>query len=406
MVSRPVSRRMFLGQTLGIGCSLAASPLLTQVSLAGAPGDNRLVVIILRGAMDGLDALRPVGDPGYTALGRGALAAGGTRLDDRFTLHPRLAPLMPLWEAGAFGAAHAVSTPYRDGRSHFDGQDLLEAGDLSQTGARDGWLNRLLTLLPQGPTETAYAVGDDALKLLDGAAPVLRWAPEADLALSPQAVSLTELVMQEDPRFAASFAQALRIAGGDGDPVEVADQAAMRAALGSDQKGGRGPNSAVRAIAEFVAARLREESRIAAFSINGWDSHDRQDATLGRALDRLSEAILTLRDGLGPEWERTAVLAMTEFGRTARLNGTNGTDHGTGGAMFLAGGALAGGRIVTDWPGLSEEALYDRRDLMPTRDVRAHAGWVLRGLFGIGASDLERVVFPGLDLGADPGWIA
>jgi uncharacterized protein (DUF1501 family) len=157
-------------------------------------------------------------------------------------------------------------------------------------------------------------------------------------------------------------------------------------------------------IADFAVTQLRDAARIASFSIGGWDTHANQANTLNRPLKRLAEVILALKNGLGGDvWGKTTVVAMTEFGRTVRGNGTRGTDHGTGGAMLLAGGAVRGGRVFGVWPGLEEAALYDRRDLMPTGDVRAYAGWAMRGAFGIGRSALERQVFPGLDLGDDPG---
>ncbi|MDO6584821.1 DUF1501 domain-containing protein [Salipiger sp. 1_MG-2023] len=402
-----LSRRAFLTRSALIGCSLAASPLVTPVTFAAAPGDNRLVVIILRGAMDGLAMAQPWGDPAWKALRGGALpdAEGGPLdLDGRFALHPSMAGLMPLWQAKELSVVHAVSTPYRDKRSHFDGQDLLEAGvaDLASGARRDGWLNRMLQHYPGIGTQTAWAIGSDPLAVLRGAAPVARWVPEADLALSPQAIRLAERVMQDDPAFAAAMSEAFRIADGDGDALASAlSPQEMGERMGADMAAARGPGEA--RLAAFVAQQLRAEARIAAFSITGWDTHARQDAPLGRALGRLSSAILTLRDELGPQaWQRTAVVAMTEFGRTVRFNGTGGTDHGTGGAMLMAGGALRGGRVVTDWPGLDEAALYDRRDLMPTRDLRAHVGWLMRGLFGLDAGVLEREVFPGVELGGDP----
>jgi uncharacterized protein (DUF1501 family) len=145
---------------------------------------------------------------------------------------------------------------------------------------------------------------------------------------------------------------------------------------------------------------------VASFSLNGWDTHARQEASLTRALQSLSRVILTLKEELTvPIWQNTTVVAVTEFGRTAHLNGSQGTDHGTGGAMVLAGGALRGGRVIAGWPGLSEADLYDRRDLMPTRDVRAHLGWIMRDMFGLSKSAIERDVFPGLELGNSPGLI-
>lgn len=128
--------------------------------------------------------------------------------------------------------------------------------------------------------------------------------------------------------------------------------------------------------------------------------------SLRNALTQLSDTILTLRAGLGPVWDKTAVLCLTEFGRTERENGTKGTDHGTGGAMVFAGGALNGGRILGDWPGLSEADLYNRRDLMPTRDIRAYPAWVMHALMGIDRRTIEGSIFPGLDMGRDPGIVA
>ena len=156
-------------------------------------------------------------------------------------------------------------------------------------------------------------------------------------------------------------------------------------------------------LAEFAAARLRDETRIASFSINGWDTHLRQEGGLKTALGRLSDTILTLRTGLGPVWEKTAVLCLTEFGRTAHENGTRGTDHGTGGAMIYAGGALNGGHVLGEWPGLAEADLYNRRDLMPTRDVRAYPAWVMHDVLGINRTTIELSIFPGLEMGRNPG---
>ena len=403
-----MDRRAFLTRSALIGCSLAASPLMTPLSLAATPGDNRLVVILLRGGMDGLDVVRPYGDPAYADL-RGDAALGGDEgaidLDGYFALHPALRDLMPLWRQGQLGFAHAVSTPYRDKRSHFDGQDLLEAGlsDTAQGAARDGWLNRVLQNIPQSDAQTAYAIGQDQLAVLSGAAPVQRWSPQSDLVLSPQAVELARLIMRDDPVFHAAFTQALSISDSDGDRVAVeASGTEMMSMVNANTTAPKG-SSLEQRVAEFAGKRLRKESRIASFSINGWDTHQRQDAILPRALQRLSQAILTLQKTVrGPVWNKTTVVAVTEFGRTARINGSGGSDHGTGGLMVMAGGALRGGRVMGDWPGLDEAALYDRRDLMPTRDVRAVLGWLLHAKYGLEKSVLENAIFPGLDLGTDP----
>jgi uncharacterized protein (DUF1501 family) len=403
-----MDRRHFL-QSAFLGCSLAASPLVTPVTFAATPGDHRLVVIILRGGMDGLDVVIPFGDPSYqTWRGHTPLGVeGAVDLDGFYAMHPGLRPLLPLWQAGDLGFVHAVSTPYRNKRSHFDGQDILEAGipDLTHGVGRDGWLNRLLSLLPGASAETAYAVGRDSLSILSGDAPVSRWAPESDLILSAQALRLTKLIMAEDPAMAQALDKAFDLAARDGDPIvfegSTEDMAAMMM-QGANQASRR--RGAETRLASFAAQRLSEEARIASFSISGWDSHARQDRVLNNGLNRLSQAILALQSALGPHlWDKTTLLAMTEFGRTVRYNGTGGTDHGTGGAMLLAGGAITGGRVTANWPGLTESDLLDRRDLMPTNDIRAHAGWIVRALFGVRASDVETSVFPGLDLGQDPG---
>lgn len=385
-----ISRRAFLARSGFVGCSLAASPLLTPVSFAAAPWDTRLVVIILRGGMDGLDVVQPYGDPAFWRL-RGSLAlgpqGGAHDLDGYFALHPSLGTLMPMWRAGQLSFVHAVSTPYRDKRSHFDGQDLLEAGTTSLAGVRDGWLNRMLQAVPGVTSQTAYAVGRGEMRLLKGKAEVANWSPDADLDLSPQAVRLLEMVTESDPALHAALAEA-----------QVLSQ------VGDGGLGNRKVDHIE--IAKFAAQRLSEDARIAAFSLNGWDTHRAQDRSIDTALTRLSETLLTLQGKMRKgAWHKTAVVAMTEFGRTARQNGTGGTDHGTGGLMILAGGAIKGGRVFGQWPGLGGGDLYEDRDLMPTGDVRAHAAWVMRGLTGLDRNVFENAVFPGLEMGSDPGLI-
>ncbi|MFV0382681.1 DUF1501 domain-containing protein, partial [Paracoccus sp. (in: a-proteobacteria)] len=306
-----------------------------------------------------------------------------------FALHPALAPLLPLWRAGEMGFAPAVSTPYRDKRSHFDGQDMLEAGtgtDLDLVRQRDGWLNRLLQHMPGARSETAYAVGTENMRIVSGPAEVRSWAPEIDIRLSPQAQMLLQHVYHDDPLFRDAGDEAMVIAG---------------ERIGRVQED-RGPTRGARELAQFAAGRLNGATRIATFSLAGWDSHARQPMVLGKALDRLAAAILTLREGLGRNWSRTTVLAMTEFGRTARENGSGGTDHGTGGAMLVAGGAIRGGQVLGGWPGLAEADLYAGRDLTPLADIRAYAAWALHDLFGTGRDVLETAVFPGLSMGDNP----
>lgn len=398
-----MDRRQFIRNTL-IGCSAAASPLVTPVTLASAPWNGRLVVIILRGAMDGLDALRPLGDLNYRAL-RPTLVqegAGDYDLDGFFALHPALSSLAPLWRAGELAVAPATSTPYRNKRSHFDGQAMLEAGSPNDAQiARDGWLNRLLQVVPGVEAQTAFAVGRGRMHILAGEGRHSTWSPETRLTMSPQAERLLELVYHDD----SLFREAALLAGDIIDGIEAApemdndDAAVMEGMMAEGPQRSRFTSE----VARFVVEQLRQDSRIASFSINGWDTHARQSLYLGRKLEELANTILLMKAGLGPVWQETAVLVMTEFGRTVRENGSRGTDHGTGGAMFMAGGAVRGGRAYGVWPGLAEAELYQRRDLMPVRDIRAYAGWIMRAKFGVSGSDIERLILPGVELGKDPG---
>ncbi len=378
-----MNRRFFLKNGLALGCAAAAAPAVSPLRLAAAEGENRLVVIVLRGAMDGLGVFAPWGDRDWAAL-RPTLGAepgkGLIDLDGRFGMDARLRPLMPLWRAEEFAVVHAVSTPYREKRSHFDGQDLLETGVAAVGEARDGWLNRAFAHIPGARPTEALAVGREAMLLTTGAAEFRSWAPGERLTLVEDERRLLSRLYGRDPRFARAVAAA-------GDlSVESADAAESAAA--------------------YAARRLSEDVRIAAFSLTGWDTHASQKSALNRCLRDLSESLTTLRDRMGAAWERTLVVAVTEFGRTARENGAKGTDHGTGGAAILAGGAMRGGRVYGDWPGVAEPDLYEGRDLKPTDDVRRTAAWALAAQFGLGREALERDVFPGLDLGARPAWLA
>lgn len=378
MASHILSRRGFL-----IGCSAAAAPLLTPVTFAATPGENRLVVIVLRGALDGLDLLRPLGDPAYDAL-RPRLSRHARRdpldLDGFYALHPGCAGLLPLWQAGELAFATAVATPYRS-RSHFVGQDFLENGGDEVRGtltpAGDGWLNRALQHLPGTRPEMAVAVGQDRMLILDGKVPTRHWLPVADSGLSAQGLDLLGDLYASDPAFAAAYAETVLLR----DETDVGDRKDKKDRLG-----------------QYVADRLNAEARIAAFSFSGWDTHHNQEVTITRRLEALTDLLLTLQVQLGANWQNTTILALTEFGRSAAENGSAGTDHGTGGAAILAGGAVRGGKVLGQWPGLDEANLLDRRDLMPTADVRGYAASLLHEMFGLPLSALTGDVFPTLDL--------
>ncbi|MDN5786022.1 DUF1501 domain-containing protein [Pseudorhodobacter sp.] len=404
-----MDRRRFLQGLTVAGCSAAAHPLLSTVTMAQGAGlgENRLIVVILRGGMDGLDVVQPVGDPDFVAL-RPDLAHSTFSLENRFALHPALGGLQGLWTAGQLGFVHATSTPYRDKRSHFDGQSLLEAGtgmDVAIGSQRDGWLNRMLQAVPGLSAETAYAVGREALPLLEGQGPARNWTPEVNLVLSAQSHLLLDHIYHDDALFREAGEEAMTLSAElSGQPRRDTVQAAPE--KGPFNPGENRPWKDIDTLVDFAAGRLAGATRIAAFSLSGWDTHRGQEGAIKTPLSRLQRIILRLQAQVGAQvWGRTTLVAMTEFGRTARQNGSSGTDHGTGGVMVLAGGALRGGKVYGQWPGLSEAALYDRRDLMPTSDVRAWAAWAMRGLYGLDRQVLETAVFPGLDMGDDPALI-
>jgi uncharacterized protein (DUF1501 family) len=368
------------------GAALFAWPhALPAASLSGvATEERRLLVIVLRGGLDGLAALPAPGDPAHEAL-RGALAEARP-LDGPFALNPRLGQLHALYARGEALLLHAVATPYR-GRSHFEGQDMLEAGApaLAALG-RSGWLNRALEHLPRGERlapAPGLATSASMPLLMRGVAPVETWQPQA-LPLA-DADTIARLL----GRYEA------------GDPVlaEALRRGAALDATGAGALARSGEPAALQA-ASFAAGLMAraEGPRVAALSLDGWDTHLGQGFAAGAVAERLGlldRVVQALREGFGAAWAHSAVLIVTEFGRTVRINGTAGTDHGTGGVAFLIGGAVRGGRVLADWPGLAPGQLHEGRDLRPTLDLRALLKGCLAEQLGLDAARLEASVFPG-----------
>jgi len=404
MLSR---RKMF---ALGAGLMAATSLAGIPVALAKAPTDRRFVVVILRGALDGLAAVPPYADPDYRAL-RGGLALpdphaedGMLTLDAHFGLHPALAPLQAMYQAQELAVVHAVATPYRS-RSHFDGQDLLENGSDTPHGLHDGWLNRALGLMGGGPLAApgggpgprlGLAVGQSVPLMLRGKTPVASWAPDDMPTADPDFFDRLGQLYAGDAVFGPALKEGLK-AQAMADEV-LGDPGAM-----DDPKTyGRGarPIVALRPAANAVGKLLAaaDGPRVAVLEMLGWDTHAGQGALTGRlagVMKGLGEGLDALKEGLGPAWQEAAVAVVTEFGRTAAVNGTNGTDHGTGTVAFLAGGRIAGGRVITRWPGLGPSQLFEGRDLAPTTDLRAVLKALLIEHLGLPQDGVERVVFPG-----------
>ncbi|MCP5432641.1 MAG: DUF1501 domain-containing protein [Alphaproteobacteria bacterium] len=380
-----LSRRMSLGLLGGL-VGVAGLPGL---ALASAATRKRFVLVILRGGMDGLSAAPPYGDPDYVTARAGLAipgpgeAGGALKLDGTFGLAPELAYAHALYGAKELLLVHAAATPYRD-RSHFDGQNLLENGTAKPYGASDGWVNRALAGLPPAATAGAKDLGVALASrmplALTGSAPVTNWSPTvAPPPTDDTLARIGALYDEADPMLADAFRKAEAanaMAGGnrpDGDPYQ----------------------SLARAAARFLLAE--EGPRVAVLELGGWDTHARQlgaYSALGRNLATLDLGLKLLKEGLGPVWNETIVVALSEFGRTVAMNGSGGSDHGTGGIVLLAGGALAGGRVLADWPGLKPKDLYESRDLRTTTDARAVIKGILADHMGIAEAHLARTVFP------------
>jgi uncharacterized protein (DUF1501 family) len=388
LTSLATSRRALL---LG-GASFAAWAYLPKFARAADGRDPRLIVVILRGALDGLATVAPVGDPDYSGLhGSIALTPDGPHaavmLDSFFALHPSMPEFSRMYKERHAAVIHAVATPYRD-RSHFDGQDVLESGYAGPGRVQSGWLNRALEALPRGGrVMSGLAVGPTTPLVLRGAAPTVGWAPVAlPQADDDTATRLVELYRHRDPALAMALSQGVQL---------------DKAAQGDDMKPKPGTNAigAMRLVARGAARLMAADDgpRIAALAFDGWDTHANEGGPVGRLaqlLSGLDGALAEFESGMGERWRDTVVVVATEFGRTARINGTDGTDHGTGTIALLAGGAVRGGQVISDWPGLKPANLFEARDLKPTTDLRAVIKGVLRDHLGLADRVLAETVFP------------
>ena len=368
--------------------SLGPASLAMAAATPGATArDKRFVVVILRGALDGMAAVVPYGDPGLVGL-RAALlppmpgqAGGLLDLGGFYGLHPALSGMHGLYAAGELLPVHAVAGGYRS-RSHFEAQDYLESG--ADHRLTSGWLNRVVGALPRDPSAPegdGLAVGLSMPLLLRGPARIGAYAPEAAQGPSPDLYARIAALNAPDRLTGPAIAQGLTARG--------FSMQTLGAPAGADAAGRGAFPSLAGAAGHLLAAA--DGPRIAALEIGGWDTHAGQKQRLSAPLSQLDAGILALRDGLGTAWADSVVLVMTEFGRTARVNGTGGTDHGTGTVAFLAGGAVAGGRVAGTWPGLSQ--LFENRDLAPTTDLRSLAKGALSAHLKLDAAALERV-FP------------
>lgn len=377
-----MDRREFVGSMCYGGLATFGLPVVRFASVAQS---GRLVFVLLRGGFDGLAAVVPYGDPAYRSL-RGEMAFDPSTLavlDNTFALAPGLAPLHEFWERNELVVLHAMAIPYRT-RSHFDGQAILETGLDRPIGTSDGWLNRLLQVMPGERSGIAIASGMP--RSLTGSFEVQTWSPAQLGVVDDAYLERLATLYRRDRALSGRFEAALQQQG-------LVGEEAM--AGGNARRGGITP------LMQAAARILKQPTgpNVAAVEFSGWDTHANQGlagGALDRLLGQLAEGLGVFRTAMESAWADTTVVVMTEFGRTARPNGTRGTDHGTAGAGFILGPKVARSAIVADWPGLGDRALFEGRDVRPTLDTRAVLKGVIGAGFDLNAAQLARV-FPGAD---------
>jgi len=370
-----LTRRSFVRiAAAGAGAMLVAP----QIVFARAATDRRFVFVIQRGAADGLNIVVPYAEPAYASL-RGALAvdtSASMKLDGTFALHPSLAQIGQMYGRREALFVHAVASPYRD-RSHFDGQNVLETGGSSAYQVKDGWLNRLVGMMPGAAStthENAIAFAPTVPMALRGAANVASYAPSGLPQAPDDLLTRVSQLYEQDAQLRPLWESAMAARGLAGDAGARQDPASL---------------------GKLAAGFLSREDgpRIAMIETGGWDTHSAQMPRLAAQLKALDTMLAALRDGLGPAWSKTTVLVATEFGRTAAANGTGGTDHGTASVAMVIGGAVAGGRVVADWPGLRQSDLYQARDLKPTASLDALITGVASESLGLDPHRTSRTLF-------------
>lgn len=366
-----LNRRQF---TAMLALSGAATLLDARIAHAALPTSKRFVFIIQRGAADGLGTVIPTGDPDLMRQRAGLVAEGAKTLDTMFALHPALVETARLYDARQALFAHAIASSYRE-RSHFDGQNILETGGLSAYAAKDGWMNRAIGLFNRD-TPKAISLAPTVATALRGPNPASSYAASALPDASEDLIQRTARLYENDAALHTAFEQAL----------------ANRAAVGSlAQEGQNG--TAVGALAAKLMSGP-EAARLMVIETTGWDTHNQQQGRLAAQLKNLDALVASLKAGLGAAWSDTLILVATEFGRTVAINGTGGSDHGTASAAMLLGGGIKGGRVLADWPGLAQGALYEGRDLKPTASLEALIASAFAAHFALDPRLVVRTLYP------------
>ncbi|MEM8724236.1 MAG: DUF1501 domain-containing protein [Pseudomonadota bacterium] len=376
---KALNRRMLLTGSLVLGATSLAMP---RMAFAQTTGSKNLLLVVLRGAADGLAMLAPTGDPDFARTRAIALAdyEGARKADSFFTIHPAFDQVGQAYAAGDALFVHAAATAYRE-RSHLDGQNMLETGSATPYAERDGWLNRLVGMMPDtgnGTPPKALAVAPTLPLALRGAAPASSYAPSSLPSASEDFLDRVARLYANDPQLGGLWMQAL-------ETQEMASGDGLRNLRDAKATG------------ELAASLMREEdgARIGMIEFGGWDSHANQRRVFARQASQLDTALGAYRSAMGSAWTNTMVLVVTEFGRTVRFNGTGGTDHGTASAAIVMGGAVRGGQVLTDWPGMADSKLYEGRDLRPTIALESVLAGAVAEHFGLDPKELMPGLFPG-----------
>lgn len=385
-----LTRRQFLANTAIGAASLLVWPKLT---LAATGSDTRFLFVLLRGGLDGLESVPPYGDPGYAAI-RGALALSPSavkpahKLDNVFALHPSFDYAAQLYAQGQFMPVVATAPPYW-GRSHFQAQNCVENGTAKPDGVQTGWLNRCIACMPGVDGLACAAVMPLTMR---GNAKVETWSPPLPVEVNPILLQRLQPLYAADVRLAAPFARA--VAQQIGSLAPESGAAMAPAGMGKPRKQQMAGLPVMMAAAGGFMGKA-DGPRVAFVEDDGWDTHANEAAIVTRKIAELDAGLKAFHQSIGAMWGRTVVIVATEFGRTAHVNGTGGTDHGTGGSMFLAGGALRGGHVAGNWPGIGSGELYQNRDVHATTDFRAVFKGVLMAHLGVSESLSESRIFPG-----------
>ncbi len=384
---KALDRRSILAGSLALGATGLVTP---RMAFARTTGSKNLLLVVLRGAADGLAMVAPTGDPDFARMRSLALAdyEGARESDSFFTIHPSFDQVGNAYAEGDALFVHAAATAYRE-RSHFDGQNMLETGSATPYAERDGWLNRLIGLMPKtgnGEPPKALAIAPTMPLALRGNSPASSYAPSALPSASSDFLDRVSRLYAEDAQLGGLWMQALE----------------TQAMAGDD--GLRNLRDA-KAAGELAASLMREEdgARIGMIEFGGWDSHANQRRVFARQASQLDTALGAYRSAMGLAWANTMVLVVTEFGRTVQFNGTGGTDHGTASAALVMGGAVRGGQVLSDWPGMSQDRLYQGRDLRPTIALESVLAGAAAEHFGLDPAVLMPILFPGRQAAALTG---